>query len=265
MAAVTPEVAAWMEENLHEHVSFIQRRTRGMRVEDTPELLVVDSGLPSDTFNKILRVRAAHEELAALLAAAARSFADRPFALWAGPSDRPEDLAVRLPASGWNLTELAMGMAMPARDLPSLPPRKDLHIRRALGMGEISDFAEVNAANWTPPDAAVMRFFQLALPLLLDEACPMQLHVAYLDGQPVAAGELFLSAGGRVAGLHMISTRAAYRRRGIGMALTWHLCGEARDAGADWLVLQASPEGEGVYRRIGFLPAGQFREYSFAG
>jgi len=42
-----------IEENLHEHITFVQRSTAGMTVFDEEDLLVVDSGLASETFNKI--------------------------------------------------------------------------------------------------------------------------------------------------------------------------------------------------------------------
>lgn len=43
------------EENLHGHISFLQRTTPGLIVVDADDLLLVDSGVASDTFNKIAR------------------------------------------------------------------------------------------------------------------------------------------------------------------------------------------------------------------
>jgi predicted N-acetyltransferase YhbS len=59
----------------------------------------------------------------------------------------------------------------------------------------------------------------------------------------------------------MFSTRACFRRRGIGLAMTWHAANEARRAGAGHIVLQASAQGEPVYRRLGFTPLGLLTEY----
>ena len=41
-------------ENLFGHVSFVQRRTPGMLIRDVGGALLVDAGLASDTFNKVL-------------------------------------------------------------------------------------------------------------------------------------------------------------------------------------------------------------------
>src|SRR6266852_3099352 len=55
--ALVMTVLQAIEQNLHEHVAFLQRQIPGMIVEDREDLLLVDSGLPTDTFNKIARAR----------------------------------------------------------------------------------------------------------------------------------------------------------------------------------------------------------------
>ena len=59
----------------------------------------------------------------------------------------------------------------------------------------------------------------------------------------------------------MISTREAFRRRCFGGAMTAALLRAGQAAGASLAVLQASSEGEPVYRRQGFEPCGLFVEY----
>ena len=36
-----------VEENLHGHVAFVQKHLDGMHVDESPELIIVDSGLTS--------------------------------------------------------------------------------------------------------------------------------------------------------------------------------------------------------------------------
>jgi hypothetical protein len=46
-----------MEENLAGHVSFLPDVTEGMLVEAASNLVLVDSGLPADTFNAACRAK----------------------------------------------------------------------------------------------------------------------------------------------------------------------------------------------------------------
>jgi ribosomal protein S18 acetylase RimI-like enzyme len=124
---------------------------------------------------------------------------------------------------------------------------------------ELSDFARINAANWSPPDRDVVRFYELAAPILLAPGSPIRLYVGYAGGEAVAASEL--TVGGGVAGLYGISTLASHRRRGFGTALTLRPLLDARAEGLALAVLQASDAGAGVYRRIGFEEFGGITEY----
>ncbi|MGH9578550.1 MAG: GNAT family N-acetyltransferase, partial [Terriglobales bacterium] len=153
-----------------------------------------------------------------------------------------------------------VGMALELSDLPSeIDPPAGLEIRRVRSVGELADFAAVNAANWNPPDPAVSAFYRGAAQVLLKEDCSMRLFVAYRNDLAVAASELFV--GGGVAGLYNIATRALVRRQGIGTALTWAAADEARRLGLSTATLQASEDGKGVYARLGFRACCHFAEY----
>ena len=105
------------------------------------------------------------------------------------------------------------------------------------------------------------RLYKAAEQVLFQAVAPMRLFVGFAGEVPVVSGELFLSEKGNTAGLHMISTREAFRRRGFGGAMTAALLRAGQAAGASLAVLQASDEGEPVYRRQGFEPCGLFVEY----
>jgi predicted acetyltransferase len=87
----------------------------------------------------------------------------------------------------------------------------------------------------------------------------LRLYVGYLGADPVATAELAI--GGAVVGLYGVSTRAAHRRCGYGTALTAYSLREGRAAGFRTAILQAVPDGVGVYRRLGFEAFGEFVEY----
>lgn len=262
LPAVSP-LAAAIEENLEAHIAFIARSAPGMRVFDHDDLLMVDSGLSSDTFNKVARSRLSSERAGRRISEVIEYFraVDRPFAWWIGPSARPFDLETHLRDHGLIAAECEVGMAMDVSELqPALDPPRNLAIERVCTARQIAAFAEVVAANWQPPDQTVIRFYSRAVPVLLANACPMQLFVGYLDDEPVATAELFTS--GSLGGLYSVSTRPEFRRRGIGSAVTWHAAEWARCAGARTLALQSSEAGQSVYARLGFKACCNFAEYT---
>lgn len=257
------QVLAAMEDNLAEHVAYVQARTAGMHVEDDAGLLLVDSGLPSDTFNKILRARLAAEDAGTRIRAAAGHFREKdlPFTWWAGPLSQPDELPRLLADEGLRAAETELGMAAFRESLPARIDLPDgLEIRRVTDAEALGHFARINAANWDPPDPAVGEFFHRAAPLLLRRGCPMRLYAGYLRGEPAATAELFL--GGGAAGIHMVSTLRTFRRRGIGIAMTWHCASEGLRAGQETVVLQASSDGAPVYARLGFQAVCEFTEYT---
>jgi len=263
MSAPAPNLLlAAMEQNLEEHVAYVQRQTPGMVVDGRDDLLLVDSGLPTDTFNKILRTRLGEKGADERIAGAIAHFrnAGRPFAWWVTPGARPADLEQRLVAHGLRAEEHELGMTC---DLAKLPEQVEtpggLEVRPVRSTAELQAFARVMSECWEPPDLAVLAFFRASAGIVLREGCPMQFFIGYLDGEPVGGAELFVGAG--VAGLHMVATRRQFQRRGIGVALTWTAADAGRRMGLSYATLQASEEGVRTYEKLGFTPLGRFVEY----
>jgi len=82
-----------------------------------------------------------------------------------------------------------------------------------------------------------------------------------LDGR--IAGTCTLSLGAEVAALYCIATDPACRRQGVASALTLDALRIARQAGRRIATLQASSDGEPVYRRLGFETVGHYRLFGF--
>jgi len=258
----TAQLAAAADENFIVHISWAQQRTAGMTVIDDGQLLLTDSGLPTDTFNIICRTRLASDEAPARIAATLAYFqqVDRPFCWWVGPADQPANLGELLRNAGLIQaeTELAMAVDLTTLHRFHLAP-EGLEVRRVRTPAEMADFALVNAANWSPPDPYAIQYFQLTANSLLGGDSPQWFYVGYLTGQPVAASELTI--GGGVVGMYNVCTLEAYRRRGFGMALTLRPLLDAQAAGYGVGVLQAARGGVGIYERIGFRAFGGITEY----
>jgi hypothetical protein len=248
--------------NLVVKATFVQGRTAGMRAMVSEALVWGDCGLPCDTFNQVCQARLMATTASERVRAVVGHYAavGEPFAWWHSPWDQPSDLKSRLLDAGLQAAETELAMAADLHRLrPGGPPPDGLHIHRVRTAAGLRDFATIVAANWSPPDAWVLRFYELAAPVLLADESPFSFYVGYLDGIPVATSELVF--GGAVAGLYSVCTLQAYRRRGFGAALATRPMLDAHAQGCDTAILQASAGGAGIYARLGFSAFGEITEY----
>jgi hypothetical protein len=201
-----------MEQNMVGHFSYLPRATGGMAVQDRDGCLLGSSGLPCDSFNVLFCWGWPSD---ADLQDAASFFRSRrlPFAAWVGPESPVAPMVERL---GLRPTETETGMLLDPADFRPFDLPGGLTVERVTEPVRLGHYAGVVAGQ--PPDASVVRFYELARSAALRADSPMRLFVGYAGGEPVAAAEAFRSGG--VGGVYSVATLGSRRRRGIATAMT---------------------------------------------
>lgn len=161
--------------------------------------------------------------------------------------DRAPLVDEALRSAGWVLDEEEPAFVL--TPIPaSPPPMPGLDIRRVATQRALDDFFAVTR---TP------RRYIPSLAAALDP--DVALFVGYVEGAPVATSRV--SCLGEVGDLMGVVTDDAYRRRGIGTAMTWAAIDAARQRGCTAITLSASEMGLPVYQRMGFIYACTLRTW----
>jgi predicted GNAT family acetyltransferase len=84
---------------------------------------------------------------------------------------------------------------------------------------------------------------------------------AAVDGAAKVRATAGSGVFGQYATVIFVNTDPAWRRRGIGQAMTAHALRAAQLQGAKQACLDASPTGRSIYHRLGFEAAGTLKRF----
>jgi ribosomal protein S18 acetylase RimI-like enzyme len=163
---------------------------------------------------------------------------------------------------GMALVRAHPGMALHPVPDPIIGPPPWLDIRRVRTAADHDVQVQTDAAGFGGDLAITSRLFPASG---LDRPGVAE-FVGFVDGTPVATSVVRVT--GRTAGIYGVTTIASHRGRGIGEAMTWAAVREGVAQGATIASLQASDDGERLYRRMGFrlvLPIQIYAPVSGAG
>jgi ribosomal protein S18 acetylase RimI-like enzyme len=235
----------------------------GASFEETADYAIVNCGLPSDTFNVIIPKSNEPTALAALFDHTIQPWNQQqlPFAFWCWEDTFSAALSTSLDEYGLVSDEqaVAMWLNLQMASLKTLSPSA-LTIRSVQTPADYEQFADVIAELFgTSSEAEQIRTYYQRVGAIRQPDQPIKLYVGECDGYVVATGTLFLY--GSSAGIYDIATRPAWRGRGFGSQLFYHLLLEAKENLIQEVVLQASADGLGIYKRAGFIEVGNVQVF----
>lgn len=250
--ATPPAIVRAIEANEFERFANISRIPGG-EFHRGSRLTWFLTGMPYLLFNGVLNACLPPDHLDRRIARAVAPFAARklPMFWMTGPSTLPANLGEHLLAAGLSDPGELVGMAA---DLSALsesrpaPPELTIEAVRDLPMLErwVSAFS---LGFGYSPDVG-HSFFEVFAALPLDARSPLTHYLGLVAGTPVATASAFLGAG--VVGIYSVSTLPAWRRKGIGAAMTLAALRGARSFGYHVGILHAEPAGLRLYRELGF-------------
>jgi ribosomal protein S18 acetylase RimI-like enzyme len=221
-------------------------------------------GSPLDYHNAVVRASltddSCDQEIMAFQAALAGKSVAGSWHL--GPSMQPATLAERLLAQGFfhDGDEVGMGLDLRLPPLEIAIPRH-FHIVPVRAEHQLEDYASVLAQDFGEGEREA-RWVQEIFGLIgLHEESAWQHLVGYVEKVAVATATLLIT--GQTVGLYFIATAPAWRRRGLGGAITAAALEVAREREAEYAVLSASTMGYPVYRRVGFFDLANIGIYTW--
>lgn len=215
------------------------------------------SGVADLQLNGVLRVRGSVDQA---MAAAAQTVGDVPAVWWAGPDSDP-GLAAALTARGAVEVERCPIMAIRLDEVPPGGGPGGLVIGES-GDDELAEWVGAYGPSFGFPPALIPALvaMEAARP---DPPGSLVRLAGRIDGEIAGTAALLDRHG--VAGVYVVTTPASFRRRGIATALTAAALAIGRERGLTIGTLQATPDGEPVYQRMGFTTVGEYRLLRFPG
>jgi len=155
---------------------------------------------------------------------------------------------------GYQIAKPHPGMTLHPIPGPAKQPA-ELEVRTVQSENELHLFQATAEAGFGMPLSLPQRF----LSSRFRDHPNVTMFLGYIDEKPVCTSCLVVS--GPIAGVYWVSTLPKFRRRGYGMAMSWHAIKTGKTLGCETATLQASAMGRPVYEKMGFGITTDFRRY----
>jgi ribosomal protein S18 acetylase RimI-like enzyme len=150
------------------------------------------------------------------------------------------DLIAQIPCMAADLDIKALEEKIPAQ----------ITIAEVKSNDDLLLWADISFRGFQMPERAREQYSAFVLSFARGEKQAQRLFLAYVDRNPAATSLLFVNK--ETAGIYYVATLPEFRSKGLGFYVTLAAMNAAKNAGYKKIILQATPAGEKVYRRIGF-------------
>lgn len=140
-----------------------------------------------------------------------------------------------------------------SREIPPQARRpKSFSIERVAGPETLRAASEIVARAFSLHDSTVTAFRNMTnAAKAVGSPFGIVQYIGRIDGKPMGSATMY--ADDDTVGIYWVGTLAEARRRGVAEALVRHLMERGREAGCRYAALQATPAGQRLYARLGFI------------
>lgn len=162
---------------------------------------------------------------------------------------------------GLEHVETEVGMAALAQEIDShvssMPD--NFKIKKVESLQDFRDYGNVIASVFEPFDEEAVIFYE-TIGRCYKKAADVEMFVGYINNNPVAIC-FYIQADG-IGGVYDIVTNPDFQKRGVGTLMTKIAIEHLKRKKCHLIGMQASHEGMGIYKKLGFINFGEFKVYS---
>jgi predicted GNAT family acetyltransferase len=164
--------------------------------------------------------------------------------------DVPSDLVKRLLSAGFAAEDTEQVLVLPVnQETVAAFGTRGHDVRRVRDESGLADYAEIAREIGRTNPEKEQRQLASVLQATPDE---MSVHIAYVDGEPVACGRIYFSDGSHHAELAGGRTKTTHRNRGLFTAVVAARLTEAYERGCSLVFTDALPTSEPILTKHGF-------------
>ena len=239
--------------NFTAKISYFSKYNNRVKVIENDDFIRVDSMMSSDTFNICVLKNGESFEKKNILKENADYFNKKsyPAAFWIW--DDNSNLKEEMYKNSFDLSEKETAMYIDTDKIIVKDYSYDnFMIKKVFSDIEMKDFSEVIGSIFGETEEAsyVRKQYDILGKERIYKGPDMTFYVGYYDNMPVSCGTVFITA--ESTGIYDVATKEEYRKKGFGSAMFGYLINEAKKTETEFCILQASFDGAGIYRKMGF-------------
>ena len=238
-------------------------------VDESDDLFLVHMGLTKNqtsiAYQGIIKANLKPENIDRKIDYVVEYFNSRnmPFMWYICPSTKPDSLRDYLKAHSFNEMDGTPIMTVELRNLVDDRPRPiDFEIKEVTDEASLRLFWDLWYKGYPMPEIQGKMNADITVEIGYHPDNEMKFYMGYLKGEPVATAFIMLAGG--VVGLYGVVVLPEARGRGIGTEMSLYPLRLARSMGYKIGVLDATQQGIGIYRRIGFEEVATPKMYIYA-